>query len=270
MLVEDAAQAWVTAWLTTPRERAGELSRFWSGRVDLPTEPAMVSGTDVASVEDLGDGVWAVTVAARVTPPTTTDPDTGVLVPAPTERRYFLVPVVLDEAVSTVAIAGLPAPIAGPALRAAPSTAYSEQLTLGSAPAQAAAGFVQALTTGQGEISRLVSPGSSIAAITPPVASHVEIDHVAVRSDDAETAAQAEPADAAQIHVLVSARLVDTAGDARSTAYALTLRARDGRWEVHQINPAPQLDVVEQPTTPLPSESGPPSTPTTVPSSSTP
>ncbi|MQA81811.1 MAG: hypothetical protein GEV10_25620 [Streptosporangiales bacterium] len=103
--------------------------------------------------------------------------------------------------------------------------------------------FLDAYLTGQGELARYTSPDVSIAPVTPPSATKVTVSSIAAKpvDGDAQNATEVPP-DGTTVHVLVHATVVGSGGATIPMDYPLTLRSRDGRWEVLSLDPAPSTE----------------------------
>jgi hypothetical protein len=247
----EAAQTWVVAWLTTPADRAEELTRFRvTGSGDL-TLPRVGAAADHVSVADIqlsaaarqgrqggnrsgrdaqrqdGEQVWSVTVGADVTSAPGTPPT----------RRFYQVSVQVFGGGARVL--GLPAVVPGPVYSAARPAPYVSEVSAAGPLGHTVSGFLAALVAGQGDVSRWTSPQAVIAPVTPPVAVHARIRRITVPVEGSAGLSSAVPRQGQVVHVLVTADLVDAAGQVRTAQWPLQLAGRDGRWEVAGIDPAP-------------------------------
>lgn len=249
--VSGFAEDMVVAWLSTPRGQEKSMDRFVvdASSITLAEKPWMVSNASTTSVEATGrTGVWAVTVAVTVVEAK----DQAV-------RRYFQVPVHYT-AEGALRAQTLPAPVASPAIAVEDRFAYRYRATRTDAVAAAANDFLSALLAGSGDVSRYVSPGAEITAIDPAPYTTVVIEDVMVDEDPAQDGTS--PANGQERHLLVTATVTAAAKQDVTVQYALTLAARDSRWEVKSIDPAPMVADPTQDTsptettqTPAPSES---------------
>lgn len=237
----DLAQQFVSAWLTTHRGDEGSLQRFVdvdAGTGALPAQALYESAdTHIAGVREVsgvdGADTYAVTVSAEVTP---AGADTAT-------RRYFQVPVVVsDKGVRAMA---MPAAVPAPSTGLTVNLDYSNQLSSNAAIVTAAQGFLSAMLTGDGDVTRFTSPGTNLGAITP--APYASISVIGARTqkslgDSAETPADGQRA---RLLLTISQQPPGTASstDALTGAYALTMAARAGRWEVSALDPAPAAGV---------------------------
>lgn len=250
--VQGFAEDFVVTWLTSPDGEEDRLAVFmddYSG-VTLPTVPWSVSNPTAAGIEETEDGTWSVTVAATVG---------GKKQPG--LRRYFRVPVTyLDGA---LAAAALPTPVSGPQLAVEARLDYRYRATNSDAVSVAAGEFLNALLVGSGDVTRFISPGASIRAVSPAPYTVVELEDVLV--DQELTEGDATPETGRTLHLLVTAIATATADQQITVSYALTMTAREGRWEVAAIDasprtlpapqgsPSPDIDGTDEGTDPDPS-----------------
>ncbi|PZS31670.1 MAG: hypothetical protein DLM59_09525 [Pseudonocardiales bacterium] len=229
--VEEFAQRFVVTWLQTPQGQENQLTPYVQvAHVNLPVVPWRADQPTTAGVRRVAPGAWSVTVAVTVSAPS-----------SPARRRYFVVPVRYVDGGSGSAGPGLvasalPAPVAAPIAAAAPALAYPYRSALTDPVATSVGEFLTALLTGNGDVTRYVTPGTVIAAVNPPPYTVVAVNDVLIDRDVAHGAA---PASGERLAVLVTARA--TAGPQQDidVQYALTLLARAGRWEVKSIDPSP-------------------------------
>ncbi len=231
--VEEFAQRFVVTWLQAPQGQEKLLAPYVQvEHLNLPEVPWQADQPTTAAVRRISAGEWSVTVAVTVSAP-------GSPAAQPAQRRYFLVPVRYIGGGATNAslvAAALPAPVAAPIAAAAPELAYRYRAVLTDPVAKSIGEFLTALLTGQGDVTRYVSPGTVIAAVIPPPYTAVAVTDVRV---DQDVAGGATPTDGQALKVLATARV--TAGPKQDidVQYALTLLARAGRWEVKAVEPAP-------------------------------
>lgn len=235
---EDLALTVVDVWLVATRDDEDELSRYVRAEgMRLPASPAFaVSQLQVAGVEvddaaagaRPGHGLFTVTVSAMVAP---TAPEGS-----PAVRRYYTVPVLVDG--DAARAAALPSPVAAPATASDVGLGYRYRVVPTHPVAETVAAFLGALTTGSGEISRYVSPGSSVRPITP--APFVAVTVVDLVADD-ELDVAAAPADGQRVRVLATVEAAVTESVSTTAQYALTVAGRGGRWEIAAVDPAPVL-----------------------------
>lgn len=253
------AEDFISTWLTTPEGQEDRLSTFVTSvaSVSLPQQAWTVDTVSTSAVEETSEDLWSVTVAATVSRPD----DKGSTVPV---RRYFQVPIHFAD--GAVIAQTLPAPVPAPAAATADQLDYRYRANLDDPPVVAAHDFLAALLTGSGDVARYITPGSAITPLAP--APYTALDLEDALGDQDLTAAAETPENGEQMHLLVSATVSETRTAQISVQYALTMTARDGRWEVSAIDPTPRVsdrpaDVSTLAPTPTTGESLPPTDPTT-------
>ncbi|ACZ32435.1 hypothetical protein Xcel_3436 (plasmid) [Xylanimonas cellulosilytica DSM 15894] len=223
-VVGEYAQRVVLTWLTTTQDNVDALEAMVSDvqTAAIATEPFTVRDVTVAGISE-ADAVWSVTVAATVTDAR-----------KQTARRFYQVPVTFTG--GAVTALSLPTPVTGPVAAAGSASEYRAHVDPTSPIGQTVAEFLGAYTAGDGDVSRYVTPGVTLTAITPaPYATVKLVDLRALEEVDAVAA----PADGQQLRVLAIASAVVTDTQSSGVSYALTLTARAGRWEITAIDPAP-------------------------------
>jgi len=221
---EEATIAWLEA-TGDPTDRASVLF------VDAPEPPsgattATVRRTTVVGARRIDSDYWAVTVAAVVDERDRDQTTVG------TSTLYAEVGVVVGPAGEMAAV-GTPAVVPGPphptaAVRLAgptPGIPGTDDPVM-----VAAEGFLNALLTGSGDVSRYLAPGVEVTAVDPPLFTEVSIDRLAVSEIDGATRAR------------ILAVATTAAGGRRAVGYELGIRERAGRWEITAISGAPALD----------------------------
>ncbi len=193
------------------------------------SRPVAVVQVAAVDSERRGSGEWLVMLAARL--------DDGVAgLPAGESvkgLRYFAVPVTeTGVGAGRAFVAGAPQEAAWPQTGRAPSSAYTARVgdtTL----VDTVDGFLSAFLGSEGGAERYLVPGT---VLTRP-----EVGFVAVETH--QVLAQGRPPGAGQDGAATSVRAevtaVDVAGRSWPMAYALTLTARDGRWEIASLDAAP-------------------------------
>jgi len=212
-------------------------------RTEAPQVPGAV-GTAVSA--------WQVTVAADVDEPGADGERVMV-------RRYFAVPVLerggagssattMGEGVRepqehAQAVRGLralmlPQPVAGPTSGEGAELDYDQQVSPTGSLATSVGQFLTAYAAGAGDVTRYVTPGVPISAITPAAYADVQVQSVLAREGNPSAD---EPADGQRAQVLVTATLTTFERQQSIAQYALALTARGGRWEISALEPAPVL-----------------------------
>ncbi|WP_432573383.1 hypothetical protein [Kineococcus sp. SYSU DK005] len=191
---------------------------------------------------------WQVSVAADVEEPGADGERVMV-------RRYFAVPV-LQRGGTGAAVARegapqrerqvvralralmLPQPLAGPASGEGAELDYDQQVNPAGSLATSVRQFLAAYAAGAGDVTRYVTPGAPISAITPAAYADVQVQSVLAREGDPSSD---EPADGQRAQVLVTATLITFERQQSTAQYALALTARGGRWEISALEPVPAL-----------------------------
>lgn len=220
------AQRIIVAWLTSTRDKPAPVQRLVPGVVDLelPVKPYEVGDVTVSSIKSEDGQLWAVTVAGTVTDAKKRK-----------ARRFYTVPVAVTGGAATAL--SLPTPVPAPKAAQPPRSAYDEDIPARSQVAQAVGAFLMAYTAGQGEVSRYVTPGSGIRAISPAPYASIEVEGMKATVP----ANQRVPRDGARTRVLTYATGVVSKSQRTTVSFALTLQARDGRWEVSLVDQMPAV-----------------------------
>jgi hypothetical protein len=223
------AEVAVRSWLTASEDTVGTVDGLFL--IDPDLEPNTLGQrsagqTTAVAAHALGDGYWAVTVAADV------DERGAEGAWQTLGTRYFEVGVVEDRG-------GRLAAVTAPAMVAAPPTAYepARPATGGTRTpdpddpvTQTVDGFFDALLTGAGDLSRYLAPGVDITAVTPPPFIEAAVARQAVEHDQPDRARVR-----CEVRALTATRATWT------LAYEVALAERDGRWEVTTLSGAPTL-----------------------------
>lgn len=223
-------ERYVETWLETDADSTGRLDDFveLSEEARWADDPAAdAQAAEVAGATRDGD-FWSITVGVDVRP---TGDDA-------TYRRYYQVAVDYQDG-ALVALT-LPAPVPAPSTGEPPALDYTNDASLDTPLGSTIGSFLSAFLTGSGDLSRYVTPGAAIRAVSPPPYSQVKVD--AVQSELDMTALPDRPADGTQAHVLVTASAETASGGSVPVTYALTVQTRDGRWEIAAIDTTPQVE----------------------------
>jgi len=285
----ELARQLTIAWLEAKRGDEKALAAWVDVPSSLPSEPLFrVSEPAVAAIERVPAAEYVpkttASAAAGPVPAGAGDPRSvrdgySVTVSAwvaenepeaSMARRYFRIPVVFTP--TGARASSVPAPVAAPTAGGKVENAYSASADRSHPMVVSAQQFLNAMVAGTGEIGRYTSPGVVIDPIDPPIASAVEIETVAATEDlppASETVTDGQSA-----RILLTVQLRDQQQrPGMSAQYALTMKARAGRWEVAAMDPVPQVRA------PSPSavagtasqgQSGPSSSSAQIPASSTP
>ena len=223
-IVGEFAQRVVLSWLTATQDHPDPLLELLT---DVPAsalsrDPFTAQDPTVAAIAET-DGTWSVTVAVTVT-------DAREV----TARRFFQVPVHLAD--GTVSALTLPAAVSPPPVVATASREYGALLGASSAPGETVSQFLTAYLTGAGNVSRYLTPGTTLVALVP--APYTTVRLVDLRGDT-DLEPTITPVDGQRMRVLATATAQVTDTQSATVTYALTLTARAGRWEITAIDPTP-------------------------------
>lgn len=228
------AAGFVSEWLGAWKDHPGQLGDY----VDVNTlrtlseVPAAYRDLTVATITpNKGSDIVTVVVAASVKELGPDPKKEGAAIEI-WPRRYFQVPIVVTGA--GMRPVGLPVPVSAPTSTGSVQLAYAKPLPSADPAAQTVMAFLGAYTTGKGDLSVYVSPGSEISPITP--APYIAVSAVDLRVD---TDAPQTPKDGTQLQVLATVTLTSQTDQIVTSTYALTLTARATRWEVSALDPAP-------------------------------
>lgn len=225
----------VTAWLVSTRE---------APHPDLALVPAFTAPEKAPAVKDLAvsaveagrSGAWSVTVAATV--------GSG----EDAARRYFQVPVQLQEEPAAAVAVTLPGDVPGPEAATSPALDYPVRVGAQDPLSVAAGDFLDALIAGGPDTTRVVSPGVEIPQVAPAPYSEVSVREVLLDREVADA-----PQDGDTVGVLVTAALTSAETGQRSLGqWALTMTARDQRWEVSALELTPLTTDDETSSVPTP------------------
>lgn len=243
------AVGFVGTWLSATRDDSAALQGYVS------TVPASLGdrGTDyrnlaVASLTEIdGTSDVLVIVSGEVLERATAEEDPTWLL------RYYSVTISTEE--ETLAAAGFPALVDGP-IRSTRTVEDEFPVTVNatSPAAQTVSLFLTAYLTGQGSTTPYLSPGVSIAPITP-----VPYKMLAVAATKAVEDPALDPADGATALIEMTVTLQADVDQSVTSTYRVSITARAGRWEITSLNSATpardeaDAEVVPAPTTtPLP------------------
>ncbi len=225
------ALQFVASWLSATRDDPGEFKKYAStGSMSLSPVPWVYRDLAVVEIDpDEKKQVVTASVAASIQ---TVDESGAVTWP----RRYFQAVVQVSK--SGFVPVGLPTPVAGPLL--SPESfglKYGTPLATTDQVSQTATAFLAAYLTGQSDVTRFSTPESSFTPVTPTPYSSMEIRDV--RSDGAP---EPDPKNGDTLKLLVIVDLQTGVNQRVNAMYALTVVARDSRWEVDSIDGTPLLD----------------------------
>lgn len=236
------AASFVGAWLTATKDKHDALSRFVNtDSLSLGETGWKYRDLAVASIARDSAGIVSVRIAVNVQELDYEKDEAGE---ETWPRRYFQVPVQVDG--DALGILGLPTPVSTPsALQNRVSTSYKDELSSSHPAAETVEAFLNAYLAGSGELSRYVSPGADIQPLDDTSYVAVSVESVVAVEEPSQN-----PADGETAQVYVSATVVNATQMSLRTEYALTLAARDGRWEISAINTVPAHKQSTQSTAP--------------------
>ncbi|MFJ3714104.1 MULTISPECIES: conjugal transfer protein [unclassified Streptomyces] len=223
------AQLFLALWLRSGDEEdtaAAESLRTMAPSVKPPSwskwAPAVERITAVRAAQVQG-GAWAVTVAVELRARSSS---TGPV-------RYFVVPVSVSGAATGgqqgFVVTSAPAAVTGPEALKDPGSAYGTEVEAGTPLTVTVGDFLAAYASGSSGADRYLAPGVSLPAISPSPYAQVVLDQVSTRGDFGTGSVGK---DGSVVRVLAQVTARDSSGGQWPLAYALRLRAREGRWEV--------------------------------------
>ncbi|MER7111155.1 conjugal transfer protein [Streptomyces sp. NPDC000229] len=248
------AQLFVADYISAGEGDQKKLAAYYpaatSARLEGTPGRRMGEQLTVVRLRQTATGVWAVTVAARITekdskpspaqqrPAAQADVRTGGTI------RFFQVPVasapVGGGATGYTALA-MPAEVGAPARIEAPDLVYGPMRpALPTDPrTQAVTEFLTAYLTGTGQLDRYLAPGTQLTAITPAPYTGVAVDQLAIEGEKSAAPVTTVPGDGTRLRLLVALRATGHDTVRVPLTYALTLKARAGRWEIASLDGAP-------------------------------
>jgi hypothetical protein len=255
--------------------RAGEgdqdkLAAYYPGAGDLQLEgdPGRRHGEQltVVRLRQTDPDVWSVTIAARIvsdTEPTAqatasnndSPPSAGQQ--SADSFHYFQVPIAVGPAgggATGYTALSMPAEVAAPARIKSPDLIYGPALAASSSDprAQAVTEFLTAYLTGTGELDRYLAPGTKLTAITPAPYTGVKVDQLQIEGDQGAEPVTTVPKNGTRTRLVVSVRATGHDKVRVPLSYALTLKARAGRWEIAALDGAPSPAAPAQAATSIP------------------
>ncbi len=234
--VAGVAELAVGEWLTATDDDEERLDALFVESVSLrgvDTERLSVDGLTTVAGRQVEEGYWAVTVAADVVelPASATADATGEP-PAPTTTTWYV-----EVGVVGAVDGGLSALTTPAVLPAPPAVADDWRGTTGTSgrtpdandPVVATVqGFLAALLTGEGDPSRYLAPGESIAAADPAPFTELTVLQMAITDVD-DTRARA----------WTQVQVTTPGGSRQVVAYEVLVAQRVDRWDVVEISGVP-------------------------------
>lgn len=230
------AQAYLSAWLTATTSDHDELDRYTrtTGSAITGTEPTEYRDLTIVSAEESGN---LTTVIVSASLQTTSEAGNGSAAgeDAASWTPYWYRIAVQSNDDGEMAPVGLPAPISMPAISSAPQLGYPSRVANREVEATVA-DFMTAYLTGAGDVTRYVSPETTINAITPAYWTDAAVRSLA----SSEEVPEGTPTAGQSAQVLVDVNLTRE-NTTKPAQYVLDLTVRDGRWEISSLNSAPTL-----------------------------
>ncbi|WP_331757319.1 conjugal transfer protein [Streptomyces albidoflavus] len=246
------AVLYVAAYLEAGRGTEAALARYFPNmrniRLEAKAGAQHAEQLAAVQVEHVSTGYWSVTVAGRVTAAPSATEERGEEQAKDKDEpdqagtlRYFQVPVRTAADTDGYVATALPAEVG------APETGDGVELDYGSPvpgdakdeTAATTARFFSAYLAGAGELDRYLAPRTALRPVSPAPYTQVEVAQLAELGGDYRRNLPASDGTRRQLLVDLWAAAPDR--QLRPLTYALTLTARDGRWEIAALNAAPAL-----------------------------
>ncbi|MFE4540224.1 conjugal transfer protein [Streptomyces scopuliridis] len=247
------AQLFVAAFISAGEGDQDELAAYYPDATSLRLEgdSGRRRGEQliVVRLRQTDRGVWSVTVAARITDTQLAadgrpDRKADAQAAAAQSVRYFQVPIATATTAggaSGYTALAMPAEVAAPERIKAPGLIYGPMRpALPADPrTQAVTEFLTAYLTGAGELDRYLAPGTQLAPVVPAPYTGVAVDTLAIEGEKGTEPVTTVPADGTVLRLLVALRATGHDEVRVPLTYALTLKARAGRWEIASLDGAP-------------------------------
>ncbi|MFI5635499.1 conjugal transfer protein [Streptomyces sp. NPDC051664] len=251
------AQLFVAAFISAGEGDQGELAAYYpdatSLRLEGPSDRRRGEQLTVVRLRQTDEGIWSVTVAARITDtkPAAKPADSHqaddkdeAKAAAAQAVRYFQVPVATATTAggaSGYTALAMPAEVAAPERIEAPGLVYGPMRpALPADPrTQAVTEFLTAYLTGAGELDRYLAPGTNLAPVAPAPYTGIAVDTLAIEGEKGTEPVTTVPDDGTTLRLLVALRATGHDEVRVPLTYALTLKARAGRWEIASLDGAP-------------------------------
>lgn len=239
------AVGFVGSWLKATKDLPGDLGEYIDlGALRKITQtPFEYRDLGLVSVTPVDDGGPFVSVVVAANVKEISQEQEGNVETWP--RRYFQVAVAVDG--EALRVVGLPSPIAPPVAGNTTALVYGTAVAAAEPLSETVSAFLGAYLAGSGELDRFTTPGSVLAPITP--APYAQLEVVDLRTPNAPADA---PADGETVRALATVTLTTPLEQITTATYALTLTGRGQRWEVTEIDLAPQANPTQGKGTPAP------------------
>ncbi len=221
---EGFAELYVMTWLSAGEGEEDQLLSFSTDPVSFQgrkPDTFRVRWAGTVGARLIEPNYWSITVAADVEQASGRGYESvGV--------RYYQVPVLAGD--DGLVVTSLPSQVPAPARSERPPLDLTaDSPLLAGEVADTIERFFAAYLTEQGDVERYLRPGAQVRAVEPAPFVETKIAAGNLR----------EMGNSASAAVQVTGK--DAAGQTTTTAYALQLQRRDGRWEVAEILAAPPL-----------------------------
>lgn len=253
------AQLFVAAFISAGEGDQDKLAAYYpdatSLRLEGDSDRRRGEQLTVVRLRQTDVGIWSVTVAARITDtkpaekPADGDQaddkdEANAKAAASGAVRYFQVPVATATTAggaSGYTALAMPAEVAAPERIEVPGLVYGPMRpALPADPrTQAVTEFLTAYLTGAGELDRYLAPGTDLAAVTPAPYTGLAVDTLAIEGEKGTEPVTTVPDDGTTLRLLVALRATGHDEVRVPLTYALTLKARAGRWEIASLDGAP-------------------------------
>jgi hypothetical protein len=266
------AQLFVAAFISAGEGDQDKLAAYYpdatSLRLEGRSDRRRGEQLTVVRLRQTDEGIWSVTVAARITATKPAakpagarqaDDQADAKAAATQAVHYFQVPVATATTAggaSGYTALAMPAEVAAPERIKAPALVYGPMRpALPADPrTQAVTEFLTAYLAGAGELDRYLAPGTNLAPVAPAPYTGIAVDTLAIEGEKGTERVATVPDDGTTLRLLVALRATGHDKVRVPLTYALTLKARAGRWEIASLDGAPT------PATP-PTASGAPTAP---------
>lgn len=227
------------SWFTATKDQRAGLDAYLPETAVTADKSTEYRDLVVASIEETAPNTVNVVITAQVkeTPAKDEDNKDDKKESEQWIPRWYQVSVTGIN--SQMTLTGPPAPIGAPAKTQGVTTVFSEP-SKNAALDDMVGQFLNAYAADQGQVERYISPDSQITPITPAPYESLTVTTITHRGDIGEDM----PQNGTETQIRVRAEAKEATG-ARGTQYLLTVKVRDGRWEVVSIDTAPK----SQPTT---------------------
>lgn len=226
------AQSYLAAWLSATGTDHKELDRYFKSSLISfgGTVPTEYRDMTVASIEEAPGNLTTVIVSTTLK---------NTLVDADGKESTAWTPywyqVVVSNKGENLATAGLPSPVSSPSIGEALVTGYPSRVSNKEIQATVT-DFMNSYLTGQGDVMRFISPDADIHAVSPAYWKQTKVKTV----QSAEDVSDKAPEVGQTAQILVDVDLIN-GENTKPAQYVMSLKVRDGRWEIQSLDSAPKL-----------------------------